>query len=242
MSQSPVCLIVGAGSGLGAGLARTFAKAGFTICLVRRHPDTAKPLIEELRARGVTAHAFAADARDPNALSQVFDDVEASVGEIEVTIFNVGGNVRTGVLETSPQTYLDVWQTSAFAGFMTGQNAARVMQPRQRGTILFTGATASLRGGVGFSAFAAAKAALRAFAQSLAREFGPQGIHVAHVVVDGGIDSPRIREQQPERVAAAGSDGLLEPDHLAHNYLLLHQQPRDAWTFELDIRPWAERW
>lgn len=242
MPNSPVCLIVGAGNGLGAGLARTFAKAGFTICLVRRHADAAQTLLEEVRTLGVAAHAFAADARDPIALSRVFDEVEASVGEIAVAIFNVGGNVRTGVLETSPQTYQDVWQTSAFAGFMTGQTAARVMLPRQRGTILFTGATASLRGGAGFSAFAAAKTALRAFAQSLAREFGPQGIHVAHVIVDGIIDSLRVREQQPERVAAAGPDGLLAPDHLAHHYLYLHQQPRDAWTFELDIRPWAERW
>ena len=191
---------------------------------------------------GVVAQAFAADARDASAMSRVFDEVEATVGEVTVAIFNVGGNVRAGVLETTPQTYLDAWQTSAFAGFMTGQNAARVMQPRRRGTILFTGATASLRGGLGFSAFAAAKSALRTFAQSLAREFGPQGIHVAHVIVDGGIDSPRIRQQQPERVEAAGPEGLLAPDHLAHNYLLLHQQPRDAWTFEMDLRPWAERW
>jgi len=242
MTNSPVCLIVGAGSGLGAGLARTFAKAGFAICLVRRHLEPAQPLLDEVRAMGVVAQAFAADARDASAMSRVFDEVEATVGEVTVAIFNVGGNVRAGVLETTPQTYLDAWQTSAFAGFMTGQNAARVMQPRRRGTILFTGATASLRGGLGFSAFAAAKSALRTFAQSLAREFGPQGIHVAHVIVDGGIDSPRIRQQQPERVEAAGPEGLLAPDHLAHNYLLLHQQPRDAWTFEMDLRPWAERW
>ena len=238
----PVCLIVGAGNGLGAGLARTFARAGFVICLVRRHLDPAQRLLEEIRSFGVEVHGFSVDARDPAALAALFDRIEQTVGEINVTIFNIGGNVRAGVLQTSPETYLKTWQTSAFAGFLTGQNAVRVMQPRARGTILFTGATASLRGGAGFSAFAAAKTALRTFAQSLAREFGPHGIHVAHVVVDGGIDSSRIREQQPDRVIAAGEDGLLLPDHLAHNYLMLHQQPRDAWTFELDLRPWRERW
>lgn len=238
----PVCLIVGAGSGLGAGLARTFAKAGLTVCVIRRDMALAQPLLEEIQSLGGTAHAFAADARDSESLSKVFDKIEQSVGEIAVVIFNIGGNVRAGVLETSPETYVKAWQTSAFAGFLTGQNAVRVMQPRQKGTVLFTGATASLRGGSGFSAFAAAKTALRTFAQSLAREFGPQGIHVGHVVVDGGIDSPRIREQQPDRVKAAGEEGLLNPDHVAQNYLMLHQQPRDAWTFELDLRPWSERW
>lgn len=237
-----VCLIVGAGSGLGAGLARTFAKAGLTVCVLRRDLALAQPLIEEVRMLGGTAHAFSADARDPSALTKVFDEVEQSVGEIAVVIFNIGGNVRAGVLETSAETYTKTWQTSAFAGFLTGQNAVRVMLPRQKGTVLFTGATASLRGGSGFSAFAAAKTALRTFAQSLAREFGPQGIHVGHVVVDGGIDSPRIRQQQPDRVKTAGVDGLLNPDHLARNYLMLHQQSRDAWTFELDLRPWTERW
>lgn len=237
-----VCLIVGAGNGLGAGLARVFARAGMTVCLVRRHLEALEPLVQEIRTLGMDAHGFAVDARDPAALGALFDQIEQTVGSIEVTIFNVGGNVRAGVLETSAETYLKTWQTSALAEFLTGQQAARVMQPRGRGTILFTGATASLRGGLGFSAFAAAKTALRAFAQSLAREFGPQGIHVAHVVVDGGIDSPRIRAQQPERVKAAGEDGLLMPEHLAKNYLMLHQQPKDAWTFELDLRPWRERW
>jgi NAD(P)-dependent dehydrogenase (short-subunit alcohol dehydrogenase family) len=197
-----VCLIIGAGSGLGAGLARTFAAAGLTVCLVRRHSEPLQPLLDDIRSKGVDAHGFAVDARDPAALGALFDHVEQTIGPIEVTIFNVGGNVRAGVLETSAETYLKTWQTSALAGFLTGQQAARVMQPRGRGTILFTGATASMRGGLGFSAFAAAKTALRAFAQSLAREFGPQGIHVAHIVVDGGIDSPRIREQQPVRLLA----------------------------------------
>ncbi len=237
-----VCLIVGAGNGLGAGLARVFARAGMTLCLVRRHLDALEPLVDEIRTLGAKAHGFAVDARDPVSLGALFDQIEQTIGPIEVAIFNVGGRVQAGVLETSPETYLKTWQTSALAGFLTGQQAARVMQARGRGTILFTGATASLRGGIGFSAFAAAKTALRAFAQSLAREFGPQGIHVAHVVVDGGIDSPRIRVQQPERVQAAGQEGLLLPDHLANNYLMLHQQPKDAWTFELDLRPWRERW
>jgi NAD(P)-dependent dehydrogenase (short-subunit alcohol dehydrogenase family) len=135
-----------------------------------------------------------------------------------------------------------MWQTNAYAGLLVGQQAVRVMQARSRGTVIFSGATASLRGGAGFSAFASAKSALRAFAQSLAREFGPQGIHVAHVVIDGGIDSAKLRQQQPERANNAGVDGLLNPQSIASAYLSLHEQPRDAWTFELDLRPWAERW
>jgi NAD(P)-dependent dehydrogenase (short-subunit alcohol dehydrogenase family) len=159
-----------------------------------------------------------------------------------VVAFNVGGNVRFPLLETTSQKYFKVWEMCALAGFLVGREAARAMLPRGRGTLLFTGATASLRGGAGFAAFAGGKAALRALAQSMARELGPRGLHVAHVVVDGLIDTAFSREHFAERVAAAGPDGILNPDHIAEAYWWLHRQPRDAWTFELDLRPSVETW
>ena len=157
-------------------------------------------------------------------------------------VFNVGGNVRFSILETTSQKYFKVWEMCALAGFLVGKEAARVMLAKGRGTILFTGATASLRGSAGFSAFAGGKAALRALAQSMSRELGPQGLHIGHIVIDGLIDTAVIRENFPQRVAAAGQDGILQPDHIAEAYWWLHQQPRDAWTFELDLRPSVERW
>ncbi|MFN5164684.1 MAG: SDR family NAD(P)-dependent oxidoreductase, partial [Pseudomonadota bacterium] len=159
-----------------------------------------------------------------------------------VAVFNVGGNVRVPILETTTQKYFKVWERCAQAGFLVGREAARAMLPRGRGSILFTGATASVRGAAGFAAFAGGKAALRALAQSMARELGPQGLHVAHVVVDGMIDTAFARENFAERVAAAGPDGILNPEHVAEAYWWLHRQPRDAWTFELDLRPFVERW
>jgi NAD(P)-dependent dehydrogenase (short-subunit alcohol dehydrogenase family) len=157
-------------------------------------------------------------------------------------VFNVGGNVRFPILETTSQKYFKVWEMCAMAGFLAGREAARIMLPRGRGTLLFTGATASLRGAAGFSAFAGGKAALRALAQSMARELGPKGLHVAHVVIDGMIDTAFTRENFAQRVEEVGPDGILNPDHIAEAYWWLHQQPRNAWTFELDLRPWVERW
>ena len=173
---------------------------------------------------------------------KLFQTIEQDVGPLAVVVFNVGGNVRFPLLEMTAQKYFKTWEMCAMAGFLVGREAARVMLPRRCGTILFTGATASLRGGVGFSAFAGGKAALRALAQSMAREFGPQGLHVAHVIVDGVIDSERVRSTQPERVAALGAQGLVDPQNIAQAYLWLHQQKPDAWTFELDLRPATEKW
>jgi NAD(P)-dependent dehydrogenase (short-subunit alcohol dehydrogenase family) len=138
--------------------------------------------------------------------------------------------------------YFKVWEMACFAGFLMGRESARVMLPRGRGTILFTGASASLRGRDGFSAFAGAKAGLRALAQSMARELAPRGIHVAHAVIDGAIDTAFIRDTFPERYALKDRDGILNPDHIAESYWMLHCQPRDAWTHELDLRPWTESW
>jgi NAD(P)-dependent dehydrogenase (short-subunit alcohol dehydrogenase family) len=210
--------------------------------VARRTPDASLVLLATIRAEGGHALAFTLDARREDEVIKLFQTIEQDVGPLAVVVFNVGGNVRFPLLEMTAQKYFKTWEMCAMAGFLVGREAARVMLPRRCGTILFTGATASLRGGVGFSAFAGGKAALRALAQSMAREFGPQGLHVAHVIVDGVIDSERVRSTQPERVAALGAQGLVNPQNIAQAYLWLHQQKPDAWTFELDLRPATEKW
>lgn len=237
-----VCCVIGAGDATGAAVARRFAKEGYTVCVARRTAAAMQALVDDITAAGGQAHACALDARREDDVVAFFDRVEAQVGAIDVVVFNVGGNVRFPILETTAQKYFKVWEMCAMAGFLAGREAARVMLPRGRGSILFTGATASLRGAAGFAAFAGGKAALRALAQSMARELGPKGVHVAHVVIDGLIDTAFAREHFAQRVADAGPDGILNPDHIAQAYWWLHNQPRDAWTFELDLRPAMERW
>ena len=242
MTQPKVCCVVGAGDATGSAVARRFAQEGYTVCVARRTESALKPLVEQIAAQGGVARAFGLDARREDQVVHFFHRVEGEVGPIDVVVFNVGGNVRFPILETTAQKYFKVWEMCALAGFLVGREAARVMLPRGRGTLLFTGATASLRGGVGFAAFAGGKAALRALAQSMARELGPKGLHVAHVVIDGLIDTAFAREQFSQRVADAGPDGMLNPEHIAQAYWWLHSQPRDAWTFELDLRPAVESW
>jgi short-subunit dehydrogenase len=169
------------------------------------------------------------------------EQIEATVGPIEVLVFNIGANVPSSILEETARKYYKVWEMACFGGFLNGREVAKRMVTRGRGTILFTGATASLRGSANFAAFSGAKHALRALAQSMARELGPKGIHVAHVVVDGAIDTEFIRENFPERYALKDQDGILNPEHIADAYWMLHCQPRDAWTHELDLRPWMEK-
>ncbi|MFZ9494905.1 MAG: SDR family oxidoreductase [Burkholderiaceae bacterium] len=237
-----VCCVIGAGDATGSSVARRFAKEGYMVCAARRTEAALAPLVESIQAAGGRAQGFALDARREEAVARFIDHIESSIGPIEVMVFNVGGNVRFPILETTTQKYFKVWEMCAMAGFLAGREAARVMVPRGRGTILFTGATASLRGAAGFSAFAGGKAALRALAQSMARELGPKGVHVAHVIIDGLIDTAFSRTNFADRVAAAGPDGILNPNHIADAYWWLHCQPRDAWTFELDLRPWVEKW
>ncbi|MFM7227186.1 MAG: SDR family NAD(P)-dependent oxidoreductase, partial [Betaproteobacteria bacterium] len=223
-------------------IARRFAKEGFTVCVARRNEDALQPLVQQIHAEGGCAIAFSLDARREDQVTRFFDRIEQEVGPTEVVVFNVGGNVRFPILETTAQKYFKVWEMCAMAGFLVGREATRVMLMRGRGTVLFTGATASVRGAAGFAAFAGGKAALRALAQSMARELGPKGIHVAHVIIDGLIDTAFAREHFAQRVAEVGQDGILNPDHIAEAYWWLHQQPRDAWTFELDLRPSVEQW
>ncbi len=237
-----VCCVIGAGDATGSAVSRRFAKEGYTVCAARRTLAAIKPLIDQITFDGGRAVAFELDARREDQVVRFFDRVEAEIGPIEVVVFNVGGNVRFPVLETTASKYFKVWEMCALAGFLTGREAARVMLARGRGTLLFTGATASLRGAAGFAAFAGGKAALRALAQSMAKELGPRGLHVAHVVIDGLIDTAFARTHFAQRVAEAGPQGILSPDHIAEAYWWLHRQPRDAWTFELDLRPSVEAW
>ncbi|MBR7618503.1 SDR family NAD(P)-dependent oxidoreductase [Phenylobacterium sp. 20VBR1] len=241
-----VCLVIGAGDGVGGAIAKAFAAEGMTVCVTRRarNLDQLEALAEDIRKAGGRAHAFGVDARDEAEMVALFDKVEAEVGPLEVVVFNIGANVRFTVLETTTRVFQKVWEMACFAGFLTIREAARVMTPRGRGTILVTGATASIRGGKMYSAFASAKAALRSVAQTAGRELGPVGVHVAHIVVDGAIDGVFTRtNNSPEAVAAKlAGDEILKPDEIARSYVWLHNQNRSAWTHELDLRPWKETW
>lgn len=242
MNDKKIALVIGAGDSLGGAIARRFAQDGFEVCLGRRNGDKLAPLVEQITAEGGVAHPCAIDARKEEQVIELFDEIERNIGPLEVVVFNPGANIRFSILEMTSRKYYKVWEMACFAGFLTGREAARRMVPRGRGTILFSGATASVRGGSGFSAFAGAKMALRGLAQSMARELGPQGIHVAHVIIDGAIDTPWIREMFPDMVASKPEDGLLAPDDIAETYFQIYKQPRTAWTFETDLRPYCEEW
>lgn len=235
-------LIIGAGDATGAAIARRFARGGYAACVTRRSADKLEGLVEAIRAAGGAAHGFAADARKEEDVVALVERIEREVGPIEVMVFNIGANVPASILEETARKYFKIWEMACFSAFLSGREVAKRMVERQRGTIIFTGATASLRGSANFAAFSGAKHALRALAQSMARELQPKNIHVAHVVIDGAIDTDFIRESFPERYALKDQDGILNPDHIAENYWHLHTQPRDAWTHELDLRPWSERW
>lgn len=240
----PAAVIIGAGDATGGAIARAFAAEGLTACVNRRerNSDALEALAQSIRDDGHKARAFPADARDEEAMIALFDQVEAEVGPVEVAVFNIGANVNFPIVETTVRVYTKVWEMACLGGFLMGREAAKHMTPRGRGTILFTGATASLRGGSGFSAFSGAKGALRMLAQSMARELGPKGIHVAHTIIDGAIDTDFIKGRHPDFDNAKAQDLILNPDVIAANYIMLHKQPRSAWTHELDLRPWGEKW
>lgn len=240
MPTLPVAVVIGAGDATGGAIARRFAREGYTLCVTRRQVEQLEPLVEDIQRAGGNAYPFGCDARNEEQMVGLFEQIERDIGQIEVVVFNIGANVRFSITETTERVYRKVWEMAALAGFLTGREAAKVMLTRGRGTIIFTGATASLRGSSGFAAFASAKFALRALAQSMARELGPQGIHVAHPIIDGAIDTAFIRDTFPERYALKAQDGILDPEHIAEQYWQLHRQPRDAWTHELDLRPWME--
>jgi NAD(P)-dependent dehydrogenase (short-subunit alcohol dehydrogenase family) len=242
MSKSKVALVVGAGDATGGAIARRFARAGYTVCVTRRKAEKLADLVATIEAEGGAVHAFGSDARREEQVVELIEGIERDIGPIDVAIYNIGSNVRFPIAETTARVYFKVWEMCAMGGFLMGREVTKVMEPRGRGSILFTGATASLRGGTGYAAFAGGKHALRALAQSMARELGPKGIHVAHVVIDGAIDTQFIAEMFPETYAKKDQDGILNPEHIAEAYLMLHNQPRSAWAFEMDMRPWIENW
>ncbi|MDX9998768.1 MAG: SDR family NAD(P)-dependent oxidoreductase [Phenylobacterium sp.] len=245
MTENGACLVVGAGDGVGGAIARAFAREGLAVCVTRRprNIDQLEALAQDIRAAGGEAHPFGVDAREEAEMVGLVDRIEAEIGPLEVAVFNIGANVRFPAVETTSRVFTKVWEMAAYSGFLAGREAARVMTPRGRGTILFTGATASVRGGSQFSAFASAKHGLRAVAQSFARELGPKGIHVAHVVIDGAIDGIFTRTNRGDQVEELlARDAILKPDEIARNYVWLHRQQRSAWTHEMDLRPWSEPW
>jgi NAD(P)-dependent dehydrogenase (short-subunit alcohol dehydrogenase family) len=227
-------VVVGVGPGLGAALVRAFAKDGYTVVAAARSATDLPDLKERSTAARVVA--IDCDATEHADVERVFEEA-AAIGPTEVAIFNAGAFVRGSILETDPAEFERCWRVGCFAGLLIGQAAARRMVARGSGTILFTGATASLRGGSGFVNLASPKFGLRAVAQSMARELGPKNIHVAHVIIDGQIRSQRYAHLESER----GPDALLEPDAIAAQYVALHRQHRSAWTQELDLRPWSEK-
>ncbi|MBB1518729.1 SDR family oxidoreductase [Aquipseudomonas guryensis] len=241
-NDNKVVLVIGAGDATGGAIAKRFAREGYIACVTRRSADKLQPLVDEIRAAGGQAHGFASDARKEDEVAALVEQIESSIGPIEAFIFNIGANVPCSILEETARKYFKIWEMACFSAFLTAQAVARRMVTRDRGTILFTGATAGLRGASHFAAFAGAKHGVRALAQSMARELGPMNIHVGHVVVDGAIDTAFIRDSFPEMYARKEQDGILNPEHIADNYWFLHAQPRDAWTFELDLRPWMEKW
>ena len=243
--RPPVALVVGAGDFIGGAIAKRFAAGGYAAAVGRRKAEQLAPLVGEIERSGGRAHAFALDARDEESVQSVFAAIEKDVGPIEVVVYNVGANVYFPITETTSRVFRKVWEMACLGGFLCGREAARVMLPRRRGSIFFTGATASMRGGKGYAAFAAAKSGLRALTQSMARELGPENIHVAHLVIDAGVDTAWVRE----RIQASGRDPaelppdtLMNPASVGEAYWMLHQQSRDAWTFELDLRPHRESW
>jgi len=240
--RAKVAVIVGAGDAIGSAITRKFAQRGLAVCALRRNGGKLAPLVDTLRSQGHEACGYSCDARREDEIVARFAAIEQDIGDIEVVVFNVGANVPMGILDTDSRKFFKIWEMACFAGFLTGREAARLMTKRGRGTIIFTGATASVRGAAGFAAFASAKHGLRALAQSMARELGPHNIHVAHVVIDAAVDTAWIHENLPQAAALKQNDGIVDPAALADNYVVLYDQPRNAWTFELDLRPWIEHW
>ena len=241
MRNDKVSLIIGAGDYLGSAIAKRFAKEGFHAVGTRRRGDIVS-FVKEIKESGGKATGKHSDARKEEQVVELVESVENKIGPIEVFVFNIGGNVMFPILETTTRVYTKVWEMCALAGFLTGREVAHRMVSRKQGTMLFTGATASVRGSNGFSAFAGGKHALRALAQSMAKELMPQNIHVAHVIIDGPIDTEWTRQRFPEMVKERPGDGLLQPDDIAETYWAIHNQKRSAWTFETDVRPWVEPW
>ena len=236
-------IIIGAGVSTGSAITRKFAEMGYHVCPVRRERNFSEleKLVNGIQEAGYQATPFGVDTRDEDAIAKLFKEVEENIAPIDVAVFNPGANVFFPIEDTTARVYKKVWEMAAFAGFLTGREAAKYMKKRRHGSIFFTGATASIRGGAGFSAFSGAKFALRSLSQSMARELGPQGIHVAHFIIDGAIDTPFIKENFPDTYALKEKDGILQPKEIAEAYWNIHVQHPSAWTQEMDLRPYMEK-
>ena len=239
MADKQVAIVAGVGEGLGKAVANRFAKAGFDTVIAARNKKILDQIAEDIGGNQGAIHVVPTNLCEPDAVMTLFGEAD-KIGTLGVAVFNAGPFHIQPLLEVEPQTFEDIWRINCFAGFLVGQAAARRMVPNKTGTIIFTGATGSLRGGAQFVAFAAAKAGLRSVAQSMARSFGPQGIHVAHVVNDGMIDMPENWELMRDYMKSLPPEGIMKPDSIAETYFALHQQERTAWTFELDLRPGVE--
>jgi len=244
--RNATCAVVGAGDFIGAAIAKRFAREGYTIFAGRRTAEKLERLTAEIETEGGTCVARGLDARKEEDITAFLREADAHA-PLAVCIANPGANVNFPILETTERVFRKVWEMACYAGFLTGREAARLMLAHGKGTILFTGATASLRGGVGYAAFASAKFGLRAVAQSMARELAPKNIHVAHLIIDAGVDTAFVRERIKQRggeeaLAKLEADQLMNPESVANAYWYLHTQTRDAWTFELDLRPYREPW
>jgi NAD(P)-dependent dehydrogenase (short-subunit alcohol dehydrogenase family) len=245
-SRNATVAVIGAGDFIGSAIVKKFAAEGFTVFAGRRQGDKLAPLIAEVEAAGGRSVGRSLDARKEEEISAFLRDADA-FAPLEVCIFNIGANVNFPLLETTERVFRKVWEMACYAGFVTGREAARLMLPHGRGNIFFTGATASLRGGAGYAAFASAKFGLRAVAQSAARELGPKNIHVSHLVIDAGVDTAWVRERIKQRdgedaLAKLDPGRLMRPASVAEAYWHIYQEPRDAWSFEREIRPFAEKW
>jgi len=245
MARNATVAVIGAGDFIGGAIAKRFAAEGFTVFVGRRNGDKLAALVAEIAAAGGTAIARSLDARQEDQVAGFLAEADAHA-PLEVCIFNVGANVNFPLLETTERVFRKVWEMACYGGFLAGREAARLMLPRGRGAIFFTGATASLRGGVGYAAFASAKAGLRAVAQSAARELGPQHIHVAHLIIDAAVDTEWVRQRIAAREGVESEtiapERLMNPASVAETYWQLYCQPPDAWTFETEIRPFGESW
>jgi len=238
--KKKVCLVIGAGDATGGAIAKRFAREGYIAVPVRRKLEHLDDLVAEIRAEGGDVVPIGCDARQEDQMIALFERVENEIGELEVVVFNIGANVRFPFTEIEVRKFTKIWELACFAGFLTCREAARRMSPRGRGSILVTGASASMKGYEGGAAFASAKFALRGMTQGLARELWPKGIHVAHIIIDGAIDTEFIKEFWPHAYEKKDQDGILDPEHIAENYWNVHCQPRDSWTHEMDLRPWME--
>lgn len=230
--MAKVAIVIGAGPGLGAAVARRFARGGFIVGVVARKRETTAALAEEIGGR-----SFAADTTDPAAVTALFGEIRKELGAPDVLVYNASAFQMGGILDVSPEQFEQCWQVGCFGAFLCAREVLPAMAERGGGTVLLTGATASLRGSAKFSCLAVGKFGLRALGQSMAREFGERGVHVAHVVIDGQIDSERARGWAPNRP----SHGFLAPEAIAETYWQLHEQPSNAWTLEIDLRPGIEK-